>query len=203
MAKASAKSTTSTRAESRSTAAEATKYVYVTRGYYAGQFMQLPASQADVATGDQWGKSCEAGYGPEGYDTSIPEGWSTSPYDLPQSLVDFQNSAIPESPPDGGNGPEPEPAPAPTLDTLEPNTAELGSADVTMSARGSDFTEETRIVFAGNQENTVFVSDTEVTTIIKPSLGWGVVSVPVYVRTGEQQSDPLDFSFTAAPEEDE
>ena len=45
--------------------------------------------------------------------------------------------------------------------------------------------------------------DTEVTTIVKPSLGWGVVSVPVYVKTGEQQSDPLDFSFTAAPEPEE
>ena len=176
----------------------ATKFVYVTRGDYAGQFMQVLASQADVATGDQWAKSCEDGYGPEGFDTSIPDGWNTSPYDLPQSLVDFQNAAIPPAP---EPGPDPEPAPTPVLDTLDPNTAELGSADVTMSARGSDFTTETRIIFAGNQENTVFVSDTEVTTIVKPSLGWGVVSVPVLVRTGDQLSETLDFSFTAAPEE--
>lgn len=90
-------------------------------------------------------------------------------------------------------------APAtPVLSSLTPNTAVLGSADITMSCIGTDFTDTTVINFAGNDEPTTFVSETEVTTGVKPSLGWGEVSVPVKVKNGAVESDPLDFTFTAA-----
>lgn len=172
---------------------EATRYVYVTRGIYAGQFLQMAESTAETATGDQWGLSLTEGASPVGFDTSIPEGWNTGPYDLPQSLIDFQNAALPEPPL------PPEPVPAPVLTSLSPNTAELDGENVTMSAIGENFTADSRIVFADHQENTVFVSDTELTTIVTTSLEWGAVSVPVFVRTGDQVSETLDFTFTEAP----
>jgi hypothetical protein len=172
-------------------------YVYVTRGPHAGQFLQMNSDAAEIAEGDKWGRPTD---GPEGFaiaNEPLPEGWSASPYDLPQSCIDFETYANDAIPPDTG--------PAPVLTSLSPNTAELGGPDVTMSAIGENFNEACRIVFAGNQENTVFVSDTELTTIVTASLGWGVTSVPVFVRNVDQSSATLDFTFTEAPppEEDE
>lgn len=189
-------------------AASTTKFVYVTRGNYAGQFLQMDESMAAAANGDQWGISEFTGDrepNATGFDTTIPDGWETGNFNLPQSLTDFQDSIVPVSPdPDDGPGPDPEPEPTPeppVLTSLDPATAEIGGADITMSAKGSNFTEETRIVFGGGQENTVFVSDTEVTTIVKPSTAEVAVSVPVFVRTGDLESDPLDFTFTEADDE--
>jgi hypothetical protein len=87
---------------------------------------------------------------------------------------------------------------APVLTSLSPNTAVLGSADLTLVCNGSGFTEDTRINFAGQEENTTLVSDTQVSTGVKPSLGWGVVSVPVYVTNGGLMSEVLQFTFTEA-----
>ena len=98
---------------------------------------------------------------------------------------------------DQKEGQEPEPAPAPVLSSLEPNTAVLNTPDVTMHCIGSGFTEESVINFAGQPEPIVFVSDTEITTIITLSLPWGAVTVPVYVENADgQTSETLDFTFT-------
>jgi hypothetical protein len=87
---------------------------------------------------------------------------------------------------------------APVLSSLNPNTAELGSADVTMHCIGSGFTESSVIMFAGQPEPIVFISDTDITTIVKPSLGWGVVTVQVTVKNDTAESEPQDFTFTEA-----
>ena len=85
---------------------------------------------------------------------------------------------------------------------LEPDTAELGSEDITLHARGSGFQVGATISFSGNDEPTVYVTSEDVTTIVKPSLGWGAVSLPVYVRNPDGGlTAELDFTFTeAAPE---
>jgi hypothetical protein len=107
-------------------------------------------------------------------------------------------------PPAGEASPLPPDADAPTLTSLDPNTAVLGSEDFTLRCLGTNFTEESVIVFAGQFEPIVFVSAEEITTIVKPSLGWGVVTVPVSVQNpGPQMTPSLDFTFTeAAPEAD-
>jgi len=98
--------------------------------------------------------------------------------------------------PGGGN-------PPPTglsLDVLSPDTAEIGSEDVTLHCYGNGFTAETLIIFNGGEEPTVFVSSSEVTTIVKPSTASVAGSYPVLLRGpdgGESRS--LDFSFTEAP----
>jgi hypothetical protein len=88
---------------------------------------------------------------------------------------------------------QPEP---PVLTSISPDTAELNSADVTMTCTGSGFTESSVINFAGQDEPIVFVSDTEITTVVKPSLPWGAVTVPVLVKNGAEESAELSFTFT-------
>jgi hypothetical protein len=88
------------------------------------------------------------------------------------------------------------PAPPATLDSLSPDTAVLGDPDVEMHCVGTGFTEASVIVFAGYDEPTTFNSDTDVSTIVKPSLGWGAVSVDVAVRTGLAPTPALQFTFT-------
>src|SRR5215470_16391597 len=62
---------------------------------------------------------------------------------------------------------------APTLSSLEPETAEVGSADLELHVKGSRFTDKSVIVFNGGEEPTTFVSAGEVTTTIKPSIASG------------------------------
>jgi len=83
------------------------------------------------------------------------------------------------------------------LTSLSPNTAVSGSADVVMSCIGVGFTPDTVIKFGDYDEPTTFVSPTEVTTGVKPSL-FAPAAVPVLVRNGDVSSEPLDFTFTAA-----
>ena len=92
----------------------------------------------------------------------------------------------------------PEPAPAPVASSLDPDTAELGGEDITMTIAGENFTEASVIYFANQPEPIVFVSDTEISTVVKPSLDWGAVTVPVKVRNGSVDSNELSFTFTEA-----
>jgi len=104
--------------------------------------------------------------------------------------------AIPESlePP-----PEPPEPVAPVLTSLDPDTAVKDSPDFTLRCLGSGFTESSVIMFAGQPEPIVFVSPSEITTGVKPSLGWGTdVGIPVSVKTGDLESATLDFTFTPA-----
>jgi hypothetical protein len=99
---------------------------------------------------------------------------------------------LPGGPVGGG-----EPGPAPTLTSLDPNTAVLGAPNITMHCRGSGFTPESVIVFAGQDEPIVFISPEDITTVITLSLPWGAVTVPVSVRNADgQQTADLDFTFT-------
>lgn len=88
-----------------------------------------------------------------------------------------------------------------TFTSMSPDTAELGSEDVTVSFIGAGFDAASIINFAGQEEPTTLVSDTELTTIVKPTLGWGAVAVPVYIRNAVTQSETLQFTFTEAEPE--
>jgi hypothetical protein len=88
---------------------------------------------------------------------------------------------------------------APVLSALSPSTAVAGDpVDITLSCTGSAFTNATVIKFGDYDEPTTLVSDTEVTTIVKPSLFVNPDAVPVLVHTGPLESSPMDFTFTAA-----
>ena len=86
---------------------------------------------------------------------------------------------------------------APTVTALDPATAVSGDPDVTMKVTGTNFTADTVIVFGQYDEPTTFISDTEVSTGVKPSI-FAPAVVPVKVRNGPLGSNSLDFTFTEA-----
>jgi predicted flap endonuclease-1-like 5' DNA nuclease len=119
------------------------------------------------------------------YGRFVAEVWNTKHLDALCSVVWYR--VVPK-----------EPVPL-ALDEIVPDTAPLNSGDVTLHCIGTGFAPDSMIVFAGQLENTVFVSDTELTTIVKTELSWGEVSLPVAVRNyASEVTDPLDFTFTAA-----
>lgn len=87
----------------------------------------------------------------------------------------------------------------PELTSISPTSAEVGSADVTLVCTGSGFSELSTILFNGGPEPTTFVSETEISTIVKPSTAFGPLSVPVSVAQGPFQTDPQMFEFTEPP----
>ena len=98
----------------------------------------------------------------------------------------------------GQKPPEPPEAVAPpVVKSLDPDTAVLGSEDITMHVLGSGFNAGSTIVFANQDEPIQFISDTDISTGVKPSLGWGAVTVQVSVRNIDGQlSAELPFTFT-------
>jgi hypothetical protein len=85
----------------------------------------------------------------------------------------------------------------PTLTELVPNTVVSGGADFTLYCFGTNFTADTVIQFGGSDEPTVFISSTEISTIVKPSL-FAPATVPVLVKNGAISSAPMNFIFTEA-----
>jgi hypothetical protein len=84
----------------------------------------------------------------------------------------------------------------PTIELLEPDTAVCGEGDLDLIVTGANFNEATKITFNGLDEPTKFISDTEVSTGVKPSLFHVAAVCPVGVRTGAMKSNTLDFTFT-------
>jgi hypothetical protein len=93
----------------------------------------------------------------------------------------------------GGIGTEYE---TPEIEELEPDEVEAGSAeDITMHVHGTGFTDKSVITFNGLDEPTVFVSENEVTTIVKPSLFTVPAVCPVTVKNGGYESEEVEFEF--------
>lgn len=90
------------------------------------------------------------------------------------------------------------PEPELSLAAIDPTTAEVGAADLTLTVTGTGFGPDSVIVFNGGEEETTIVSDTQLTTIVKPSTASGAVAVPVWVRSGGEDSASIDFTFTEA-----
>jgi hypothetical protein len=114
----------------------------------------------------------------------------------------FANLVVKEIPPGSSFEIEHEPLPAPpTLDSLSPDTAVSGDPDFTLSCIGTGFDADTVIKFGDFDEPTTLVSDTEVTTIVKPSL-FSPGTVPVQTHEGPIFSNPIDFTFTGPAEKE-
>jgi len=73
--------------------------------------------------------------------------------------------------------------------------ATIGDADLTLTCTGEGFTANSKIVFNGGEENTVFVNETTLTTIVKPSTASTAGEYPVLVRDATGDSEPLSFEF--------
>jgi hypothetical protein len=127
---------------------------------------------------------------------AVPEGASGGPLQGSSMSGAIPESVQPPPEPELPDSPDPEPGMEPTLTSLDPATAVLGDPDLTLRCIGTNFTDTSLIHFSDHDEPTTFVSDTELTTGVKPSLGWGAVAVPVTVRQGSFETGPLDFTFT-------
>lgn len=164
--------------------------VFVTQpGPYAGRQILLESDHAGAALADGWGVETGDAFAPN----DTPQNTNT---ETPQSYLDWVDSLS-----ETDDTPPPEPPvtdPAATLTSLSPSTAQVGSSDVTMSVNGSGFTAGSVIVFNGFDEETVFVSASEVTTVVKPSLFSEAIPLPVQVRNTGGMSNSLDFTFTEA-----
>lgn len=86
----------------------------------------------------------------------------------------------------------------PAIISLTPNTAPANDpTDIVMVVEGTNFTPNSVIVFNGYDEPTTFISDTQVSTGVKPSLFEVEAECPVEVRGGGGVSNSLPFTFTA------
>lgn len=86
--------------------------------------------------------------------------------------------------------------PPPTLTSLSPDTAASGDPDFVLSCIGTGFTERAIMMFGQEDEPTTVVSDTEVTTIVKPSI-FVPDTIPVCIRIGWFKTDAINFTMTA------
>lgn len=94
-------------------------------------------------------------------------------------------------------GPPPSGVPVPTVGTLTPNTAVRGGADLVMTVTGTNFNKSTVIMFNNGQERTTYISPTQVSTIVKPSLVSIAGPYPVSVtNAGVHKSNSQNFTFT-------
>jgi hypothetical protein len=89
-----------------------------------------------------------------------------------------------------------------TFDSMSPDTLTLDQPDTEVSFIGTNFTEGSRILWNGSEEPTNFVSETELTTIVKPSTvtpgapGWETIEIAVSIKTGDFITPQLKFTFT-------
>jgi hypothetical protein len=99
--------------------------------------------------------------------------------------------------PPGSNVLGREPPDPHTLTSLDPSEAAIGDPDVTLTVTGTNFKDGAQIVFNGGPEPTTFVSDTELTTVVKPSTAGVAGTFPVtVVQQGFTVEPPLEFTFT-------
>lgn len=87
-------------------------------------------------------------------------------------------------------------AKVPTVTSLTPNSAEIGDPSFTLHVHGTNFKNTDKIVFAGVEEPTTFVSATELTTGVNMSVWAGPDALPVLVESADGVlSEPMTFTF--------
>jgi len=87
----------------------------------------------------------------------------------------------------------------PVVSGIEPSTAAIGDPSFDIHVSGTGFLPDSVIVFAGQDEPTALNEDGTLSTGVNMSFWHGPDAVPVQVRNGNLVSEPVDFTFTAAP----
>jgi hypothetical protein len=83
------------------------------------------------------------------------------------------------------------------VSSLNPAEATIGDPDLVMQVVGEGFTADCVITFNGGDEPTNFVSDTVLSTIVRPSTADVAGEYPVTIKRGAEESPPLSFTFNA------
>jgi hypothetical protein len=87
----------------------------------------------------------------------------------------------------------------PTITSIEPTTAAIGDPSFSLVVTGTNFHTDSAIVFAGQRENTTLNEDGTLQTGVNMNYWHGADTIPVLIDNGLAQSEPVDFTFTAAP----
>lgn len=136
--------------------------------------------------------------GPKGIeeDLVVPMGPAGGPLEGSSLTGPIPEGAnIPGPTPPNPPGPDPLPGEEPVLNSINPNGAAIGSADVVMNVNGNRFTESSTIYFNGGAENTTFVNAGQLRTTVKPSLASIPIAVPVWVQQGSFKTVEKTFTF--------
>lgn len=175
--------------EAEATGTAETRFIRPIVGAYRGQ---------NIFAGDDYDQAIAEGWAVDAGDPA-PEGEGEAIDDL-DGKVELARAMTAKWAAAGGptGGPNSTPAEPPVLTSIDPDTAVIGDPDLTMTCTGEGFDASCVIMFNDGAEPTTFVSPTELTTIVKPSLAAVAIAVPVKVAKGGMMSDPLDFTFTDA-----
>jgi hypothetical protein len=122
-----------------------------------------------------------------GYDPATGLGWVRTMPEPGAAWTPWYNS---------GNPPPPI-----NIASLNPPSMIVGGAQQTLEVIGDGFTSASVIVFNGGDEKTTFVDANKVTTIVKPALASGPISLPIYVRNYQRPSNTVQFEFVEAEAE--
>ena len=92
--------------------------------------------------------------------------------------------------PGGGGG-----TGAPVISQLQPNTATAGGADFVLTVNGSNFGTGSVIYWNATARMTTYVTNKQLTTMVSAVDIATAGSVPVYVRSGSQNSANVTFTI--------
>jgi hypothetical protein len=84
----------------------------------------------------------------------------------------------------------------PALTTISPTTSVHGTAAITMTATGTNFTRQSRIAIGGVQQNTTYVSATSLTCLATPPLLAGANPAVTVVTGGAVVTAPQTWTTT-------
>ncbi len=84
----------------------------------------------------------------------------------------------------------------PSLTALSPGSVPVNSVPFTMTVNGSNFGTEAVVFWNGNPLSTRFITSNQLMAALTDNdlMFWGMI--PVYVRTGGQNSNTMDFNLT-------
>jgi hypothetical protein len=159
------------------------KLMQVLFGPYRDQRVYMPDADAAQAIADGWAIDPHAPAIEPPFDVTVPE-HADRVYEAAHAGAAKLRDAAAEAPT------------VPLVATsLSPSQATIGDPDVEMRVTGEGFTAACVITFNGGDEPTTFVSETAVSTIVKPSTATTPGTYPVTVKRGAEQSAPLGFTF--------
>jgi hypothetical protein len=84
----------------------------------------------------------------------------------------------------------------PSLTALSPGSVPVNSVPFTMTVNGSNFGTDAVVFWNGNPLSTRFITSNQLMAALTDNdlMFWGMI--PVYVRTGGQNSNTMDFNLT-------
>jgi IPT/TIG domain len=85
----------------------------------------------------------------------------------------------------------------PAISTLTPDSVPVNSVPFTMTINGSNFGTDAVVFWQGTPQSTMFVTSNQIMARVTDTDVMFMGMVPIYVRTGGQNSNTVTFNVTA------